>query len=232
MDFFNIGGGELLVIILLALVLFRPEDIYKAMRTLGRYTRSARNMWNEFSANIKQEMDTREVEEALAETKTLLSSAEDAVSTLKTSVADVKRAVEGDVSAAGRSLKAQAAEGAAALKSQSAPAVSAVAAAVSSAGEAAAAIEDVDVPGTAGLESLGSDPEALLDSSLEVHDDPEPGPTALATTPESVVDSMPPALLPAPDPSIDDDSEALPEVVPIADTGDATTATEDEEHSR
>ncbi len=35
MDFLNIGGGELLVIVLLALILFRPEDIYKAMRTLG-----------------------------------------------------------------------------------------------------------------------------------------------------------------------------------------------------
>ncbi len=52
------------VIVLLALILFRPEDIYKAMRTLGRYTRSARRMWNEFSTNIKQEMDTREVEAA------------------------------------------------------------------------------------------------------------------------------------------------------------------------
>ncbi len=29
MDFLNIGGGELLVIVLLALILFRPEDIYK-----------------------------------------------------------------------------------------------------------------------------------------------------------------------------------------------------------
>ena len=121
MDFFNVGGGELIVIILLALVLFRPEDIYKAMRTLGRYTRSARHMWNEFSVNMKQEMETREVAEALAETKSLVSSAQEAVSTLRTSVSDVKKTVEGDVSAAGKSLREQAAAGAAALKVQAAP---------------------------------------------------------------------------------------------------------------
>jgi len=120
MDFFNIGGGELLVIILLALVLFRPEDIYKAMRTLGRYTRSARRMWAEFSTNIKQEMETREVEEALSETKALIGSAEEAVATLKTSVNDVTKTVESDVSTAGKSLKSQAAESAAALKAETA----------------------------------------------------------------------------------------------------------------
>lgn len=118
MEFFNIGGGELLVIILLALILFRPEDIYKAMRTLGRYTRSARRMWNEFSTSIKQEMDTREVEAALAETKTLIGSAEEAVTTLKTSVNDVTKTIEGDVVAAGKSLKSQATESAAALEAE------------------------------------------------------------------------------------------------------------------
>jgi len=118
MDFLNIGGGELLVIVLLALILFRPEDIYKAMRTLGRYTRSARRMWNEFSTNIKQEMDTREVEAAAAETKALLKSAEEAVATLKTSVNDVTKTLEGDVAAAGKSLKSQATESAAALKAE------------------------------------------------------------------------------------------------------------------
>jgi Tat protein translocase TatB subunit len=142
MDFFNIGGGELIVIILLALVLFRPEDIYKAMRSLGRYTRSARRMWNEFSTNIKQEMETREMEDALAETKTIISSAQDAVSTLKTSVSDVKRTVEGDVSAAGKALKTQANEGTAALKAQPTPVGSAMSVAAAAPGDAANATDE------------------------------------------------------------------------------------------
>ena len=127
MDFFNIGGGELLVIILLALVLFRPEDIYKAMRTLGRYTRSARGMWTEFSTNIKREMDAQEVEDALKETKGLMTSAQEAVNTLRTSVSDVKKTVEADVSEAGKSLKSQATESAAAVKAQAAAAGSSTA---------------------------------------------------------------------------------------------------------
>lgn len=213
MDFFNIGGGELLVIILLALVLFRPEDIYKAMRTLGRYTRSARSMWNEFSANIKQEMDTRELEEALAETKTLLSSAEDAVSTLKTSVADVKEAVEGDVSAAGRSLKAQAAEGAAALKSQTASAASAVSTVVGSASEAAAAIDSAAVTDANSLQL----PAPVVSDPLTVPSESQgtPGPVSpepdLALEPALGSNALPPEDDDADAPAIDGDAHGLSE---------------------
>lgn len=147
MEFFNIGGGEILVIILLALVLFRPEDIYKAMHQLGRYTRSARLMWREFMDNMRREMDAQEVEEALKETRASIKETQKALDSLETSVSDVKKTVEKDVSEAGRSLKSQASESARALKAGAARStgMTAAAARVTAATAAAtAAAEEAD----------------------------------------------------------------------------------------
>ncbi len=118
MEFLNIGGGELLVIVLVALILFGPEDILKMMRTVGRYARQARDMWSQFSSGIQQEFESEEIQEALEETKATVSEAQEAIAALKTTVGDIKTTVEGDVSQAQRSMKAQAAESAAALAKQ------------------------------------------------------------------------------------------------------------------
>ena len=55
MQFLNIGGGELLVIVLLALVLFGPEDILKIMRTVGKYTRGIQRMWSQVNNSLREE---------------------------------------------------------------------------------------------------------------------------------------------------------------------------------
>ncbi len=56
MDFFNIGTGELLVLALLAIALFGPEDMVKMARTLGRYARVAREGWMAFSRQLDREI--------------------------------------------------------------------------------------------------------------------------------------------------------------------------------
>ncbi len=61
MEFLNIGGGELLIIVLLAIILFGPEDILKIMRTIGEYTRKIQQMWAQMSAGLKGEFITDEL---------------------------------------------------------------------------------------------------------------------------------------------------------------------------
>ncbi len=68
MDFFNIGTGELLVLGLLAIAIFGPEDMVKMARTLGRYARLARESWMAFSRQLDREIalaDQKQRAEAL-----------------------------------------------------------------------------------------------------------------------------------------------------------------------
>ena len=95
MEFLNIGGGELLIIVLLAIILFGPEDILKIMRTIGEYTRKIQQMWAQMSAGLKGEFITDElipdeVQEAINETKT-------SVSEIQETLADVKASAEADL---------------------------------------------------------------------------------------------------------------------------------------
>jgi sec-independent protein translocase protein TatB len=125
MEFLNIGGGELLVIVLLALVLFGPEDIMRMMRTLGRYTRSARDMWNQFTSTMQQEyMASDELNEALEETKNSVAEAQEALNSIKSTVGEITTSVSSDVASAQRSVRQQANESAAALTAPSASAQS------------------------------------------------------------------------------------------------------------
>jgi Sec-independent protein translocase protein TatA len=62
MDVFNIGTGELLVLVLLALLLFGPEEAIKAGRTIGQTVQKGQQMWRQFSALLQH--DLLEVERA------------------------------------------------------------------------------------------------------------------------------------------------------------------------
>lgn len=62
MDIFNIGTGELLVLVLLALLLFGPEEVIKAGRTIGQTVQKGQQMWRQFSALLQH--DLLEVERA------------------------------------------------------------------------------------------------------------------------------------------------------------------------
>ena len=94
MEFLNIGGGELLIIVLLAIILFGPEDILKIMRTIGEYTRKVQQMWAQMSSGLKGEFITEElipdeVQETINETKA-------SVSEIQKTLADVKTSTETD----------------------------------------------------------------------------------------------------------------------------------------
>ncbi len=123
MEFLNIGGGELLVIVLLALILFGPEDIMKMMRTLGKYARSARDMWNQFTSTMQQEyIASDELSSVVEDTKSGLAEAQEVLKTIRSSVGEITATVGTDVAAAQRSVKKQAGDTAAALREQLKPA--------------------------------------------------------------------------------------------------------------
>jgi Tat protein translocase TatB subunit len=56
MDFLNIGAGELLVIGLIGLLLFGPEDLLRVARTVGGYVQKARQMWADVSTSLETDL--------------------------------------------------------------------------------------------------------------------------------------------------------------------------------
>ncbi len=112
MEFLNIGGGELIIIVLLAIILFGPEDILKIMRTIGGYVRKIQQMWTQMSSGLKGEFITddmipEEVQETLKETRESVAEVQKTLSEIKasaaadldvakTAVADIKASAEAD----------------------------------------------------------------------------------------------------------------------------------------
>jgi len=56
MDIFNVGTGEALLLLFIALLLFGPEDMVKLARDLGQYARRAQRTWLEFSSALAAEL--------------------------------------------------------------------------------------------------------------------------------------------------------------------------------
>lgn len=113
MEFLNIGGGELIIIVLLAIILFGPEDILKIMRTVGGYVRKIQQMWAQMSSGLKGEfidddIIPAEIQETIKETrdsvaevqKTLAevqASAKADLNDTLTAVAEIKASAEADI---------------------------------------------------------------------------------------------------------------------------------------
>lgn len=55
---FNVGGPELLVIILVALVVLGPQQLPKAMRTFGSVMSEVRKVSDSFQAEMRSAMDS------------------------------------------------------------------------------------------------------------------------------------------------------------------------------
>lgn len=64
MDFFGIGFGEILFIIVLALIIFGPGRIPEIVRTIGRTTRSLRKATSDLTTSLTKEMDTAEKDQS------------------------------------------------------------------------------------------------------------------------------------------------------------------------
>ena len=62
MDFFGIGLGEVLLILVLALIIWGPKRLPGIARTLGKTARTLRKATNDFTSQINREMDIEEKE--------------------------------------------------------------------------------------------------------------------------------------------------------------------------
>jgi Sec-independent protein translocase protein TatA len=60
MEFLNIGIGELLLLALVGLLLFGPEDLLKFARSAGRQIRSLQQTWSEISRAVQTDLLERE----------------------------------------------------------------------------------------------------------------------------------------------------------------------------
>lgn len=60
---FEIGGTELLLVAIVALLVIGPKDLPNALRTLGRYTGKARAMTRHLRAGFDEMMRQAEMEE-------------------------------------------------------------------------------------------------------------------------------------------------------------------------
>jgi sec-independent protein translocase protein TatA len=64
MDFFGIGFGEILFIIVLALIIFGPGRLPEIARTIGRMTRSLRKTTSDLTASLTKEINTIEKDQS------------------------------------------------------------------------------------------------------------------------------------------------------------------------
>lgn len=97
MEFMNVGGGELLIIILFALVLFSPEDILKLMRTLGKHARTARQMWANVTKSLQDDYIPEEVKEVVKETASSVKEARATLSSVRKQLNNMTTSIEENV---------------------------------------------------------------------------------------------------------------------------------------
>jgi len=60
---FDVGAGELLVIVVVAILVIGPKDMPRAMRTAGRWIGKARRMSNHFRAGVDEMIRQAEIED-------------------------------------------------------------------------------------------------------------------------------------------------------------------------
>jgi sec-independent protein translocase protein TatA len=65
MDFFGIGFGELVLILLIALIIFGPGRLPEVARTLGRFSRNLKRMSSDLTSAVTKELDLEEEREGL-----------------------------------------------------------------------------------------------------------------------------------------------------------------------
>ena len=57
MDLFGMGIGELLILLVVALIVFGPEKMVDAARSLGRFSRRISQAGKEFTQQLENEID-------------------------------------------------------------------------------------------------------------------------------------------------------------------------------
>ena len=54
---YNIGAGELLVVFVVALLVLKPEDLFKTIKTLGRIIAKSQRVWRETRTEIESSIN-------------------------------------------------------------------------------------------------------------------------------------------------------------------------------
>jgi Tat protein translocase TatB subunit len=75
MDFFGIGFGELVLILLIALMVFGPGRLPEVARTLGRLSRNLRKMSSDLTSAVTKEMGIEEQHQSLKKVSSDLRTA-------------------------------------------------------------------------------------------------------------------------------------------------------------
>lgn len=66
---FDVGFWELAILGVLGLLILGPERLPKAARTIGAYTRKARQSWSRIHAEIERELESKEIRQALDQSR-------------------------------------------------------------------------------------------------------------------------------------------------------------------
>jgi sec-independent protein translocase protein TatB len=74
MDFLGVGGGELLVIAVIALIVVGPKDLPALLHKFGRFTSRMRGMASEFRASFDEMARQAELDELRKEIESLKGS--------------------------------------------------------------------------------------------------------------------------------------------------------------
>jgi Tat protein translocase TatB subunit len=62
MDFFGIGLGEVLLILVIALIIWGPKRLPEIARTMGRTVRTLRKATHDLTSQVTRELDIEETE--------------------------------------------------------------------------------------------------------------------------------------------------------------------------
>ena len=62
MDFFGIGFGEIVLILIVALIIFGPGKLPEIARTVGKFTRDVKKVSSDFTTAVNKEIDLAEEE--------------------------------------------------------------------------------------------------------------------------------------------------------------------------
>jgi Tat protein translocase TatB subunit len=65
MDFFGIGGWEILLIVLVALLIWGPGRMIEIARTLGKIVHKLRNITSDLTTQITKEIDEQKRDESV-----------------------------------------------------------------------------------------------------------------------------------------------------------------------
>jgi len=65
MDLFGIGFGELVLILVIALMVFGPGKLPEIARTIGRFSRNLKRMSSDFTSAMTKELDIEEEQKNL-----------------------------------------------------------------------------------------------------------------------------------------------------------------------